>query len=159
MPAARIAASMPMRAAVAKRSDRFRGPVALGESVDVAKRPNLAAVAADRVGHLPPAAKQAIDLARVQPDAGDLALELIRDVRVLRFERDVGRQRVERVWRQLVEPTEAPPPGVREVLVERHDSGVLRSRHHPLPTAPEQLQPHGPAELMVNVIAYAEWQA
>src|SRR4051812_14616677 len=99
IPATRIAPSTAMRAhdacarrggAVTKRLDGFRGPVALGEPVEVAQRPYLAAVAANRVGHLPLVAEQPIQLARVQPDAGDLALQLIGDVGVLRDECDIG---------------------------------------------------------------------
>src|SRR4051794_14060929 len=77
-------------------SDRRRDPVALREtarhSADVA-RPGR--VAADGVRHRATAVEQALELALVERDRADLALELVADVRVLGGQGDARRQAVE----------------------------------------------------------------
>src|SRR3954453_9983884 len=72
------------------RSDPLGDPVALGEPVDPAERADLSPERANGVGHLSCPAEQPIELALVEPDAGDLALELVGDVRIFRGERDIS---------------------------------------------------------------------
>src|SRR5438132_1752904 len=134
---------------VRRRSDGVRRPVALGEPVDVAKRAHLGGVGADRFRHLLRATEQPIDLAPIEPDPGDPAFQLIGHVGVLRDEGDIGGQGLECVATQLVEPAELLPPGVREVLVERRDAGVVGPGHHPAPALLEEPQARLAAKLMI----------
>src|SRR3954468_16774503 len=64
-------------ASTAIGSDAAGRPVPLGVTVDVAELRHRDAVRPDRIGHLPWAVEQALDLALVQADAHDLLLELI----------------------------------------------------------------------------------
>ena len=109
-------------------------PDAQYRSADPATSPMLGhrpAVGADRLGHLALAVEQALDLALVQADAHDLALELVGDVGVLGPDADVVGQRRERVGAEVVEALEVVPPGVREVLVEDDDARRSRVRASP----------------------------
>src|SRR4051812_9792368 len=71
-------------------SDPLGDPVALGEPVDPAERSDLPPERPNGVGHLARPAEQPIELALVQSDAGDLALELVGHVGVVRGQRDIA---------------------------------------------------------------------
>src|SRR6476659_3435976 len=73
-------------------SGAIRRPVPFGGPVDVTDARDRPAVPADRVGHLALAVEQPLELALVQADAHDLALELVRDVGVAGDDAHVGRQ-------------------------------------------------------------------
>jgi hypothetical protein len=94
-----------------------------------------------RGGHRPGVVEQALDLALVQADAGDLALELVADLGVGRVDADVRRQSRQRARSELVERAEVVPQAVREVLVEHDHAGVVRPGHHPASWLVEQLDP------------------
>ena len=57
---------------------------------------------------------------------------------------------------QVIEASKPAPPGVREVLVERHLSGQIRVRHHPRWFIAHERQGRISAEPMVNVSADAQ---
>ena len=59
---------------------------------------------------------------------------------------------------QVVDAPEVVPPGVREVLVERHDAGVVRAGHDPATALLEQPDPDLAAELVVDMTADTERQ-
>ncbi len=63
---------------------------------------------------------------------------------------------LERGLRQVFQPPEIVPPGVREVLVERHDARVLGSGHHPPTAFPEHRKADLAHDLVVDVVADAK---
>src|SRR4029079_10288557 len=65
-------------------SGAVRRPVPFGGPVDITDARDRPAILADRVGHLALAVEQPLELALVQADAHDLALELVGDVGVAR---------------------------------------------------------------------------
>src|SRR5712671_3787607 len=132
-------------------SGRPRRPVALRGAAAATEQCHLPTVGPDLAGHILRPAEQPVHLALVEGDAADLALELVADVGELGGDRDVGRDIVEDPGRQLVEPPEVAPPGVREVLVERDDAGVFGARHHPAATFGQQADTDLSTQLMVDV--------
>src|SRR6476659_5962444 len=97
-------------------SGAIRRPVPFGRPVDVTDTRDRPAVPADRVGHLALAVEQPLELALVQADAHDLALELVGDVGVAREDANVGWQAGQRVGSEVGEAVEVVPERVREVL-------------------------------------------
>src|SRR5919197_5612235 len=89
--------------ALTSGSDPFGCPVALGEAVDLAEGADLASPRPDRIGHSLLPAEQAVELALVDPDAGDLALELVGHVGILRRQCNIGRNSEITVRAHLVE--------------------------------------------------------
>src|SRR3954451_8854819 len=139
-------------------SDAARDPVPLGGSshaTDLGHRP---AVGTNRVGHLAPTVEQSFQLALVQADAHDLALELVGHVGELGDDADVRGETGERIARDVANPAEIGPPGVRKVFVERDEPGVIRPRHHPPAPLLEQSDTDLATELMVDVTTDPERQ-
>src|SRR4051794_20939838 len=136
-----------------------RDPVALREAArhpaDVARSRR---VPADRVRHRATAVEQALELALVERDRADLALELVADVRVLGGQGDARGQPVEGARRHVVEQREVLPPCVGEVLVEHDAADVLGTRHHPPAALVQQVEAGVAGEAMVDVAADAHRQ-
>ena len=80
--------------------------------------------------------EEALDLALVQADAHDLRLEVVGDVGELGLDAHVAWQPDERIGPEAIEPAEVVPQRVREVLVERDHSRVVRARASPSAAAP-----------------------
>src|SRR6478735_1473428 len=76
-------------------SDAAGDPVPFRGSVDLAVLGDRPAVRSHGIGHGARAVEEPLDLAGVQVDAHDLALELVGDVREGRRHRDTGWERVE----------------------------------------------------------------
>src|SRR3954470_15431551 len=131
-------------------SDAAGHPVALRGAVDVAQLGQHPSVAPHGVGHLLGAVEQPFDLALVDPDPGDLALELVGHVGIGREDADIGREALERVAPELV-ALRVVPVGVGKVLVEHDGPGVLRPGHHPLPRLAQEPDPGVAAELVVDM--------
>src|SRR6188768_2428510 len=94
-------------------------PVTLGGTGHGTQLGHRVAVGSDGLGHFLVAVEQPLQLALVDRHAGDLALELVRDIRVDRRDADAVRDALEAATVEVLEPAEVGPPGVREVLVER----------------------------------------
>src|SRR6478735_10136339 len=87
-------------------SDAVRGPVPFGGPVDAAGSRDLHAVLAHGVGHREGAVEQPLDLALVEVDAHDLALDLVGDVGELGGDAHVGREAGQRIEAQVGEALE-----------------------------------------------------
>src|SRR6476646_1456691 len=98
-------------------SDPAGDPVPLGRAIDLADPGDRAGMRPDRVSHLDRTVEQPLDLALVQGDAADLALELVGDVRVLGEDAHVAWQARERGAGEVIDAVEVGPPRVWEVLV------------------------------------------
>src|SRR4051794_2714350 len=99
-------------------SGRRAHPVPLGVAADADELARRRRVRADAVGHRLGAAEQPVDLALVQRDAADLALDLVGDVGVFGLQQDPVREPAPDLVTQVAELAEVVPPRVREVLVE-----------------------------------------
>src|SRR6478672_3030733 len=99
-------------------SGRRAHPVPLGVAGDPAELAGRAGVRADPVGHRFRAAEQAVDLALVQGDAADLALDLVGDVGISGAEEDPVGEPAPDLVAQVAELAEVVPPCIREILVE-----------------------------------------
>src|SRR5262245_21558499 len=109
-------------------SDAVGRPVPLGGAIDRAELRDGLAVLADGLRHGLRPVEEPVELALVEVDAHDLALELVGDVRVFGRDAHVRRERHRRVVvAEVLRAPEVAPPGVREVLVELDDPGVIRS--------------------------------
>src|SRR4051794_26341204 len=139
-------------------SDAARDPVTLGGSSDATDLGHRPAVGTNGVGHLSRAVEQSLELALVQADAHDLALELVCHVGELGDDADVRRETGERIARDVANAAKIGPPAVREVFVERDEPGVIRPGHHPATTLLEQSDTDLATELMVDVTADSERQ-
>src|SRR4051812_40066498 len=136
-----------------------RDPVALREAArhpaDVARSRR---VSADGVRHRATAVEQALELALVERDRADLALELVADVCVLGGQGDARRQAVEGARRHVVEQREVLPPRVREVLVQDDAADVLRAGHDPPATLVQEVEAGVARQPVVDVAADAHRQ-
>src|SRR5687768_13548299 len=90
--------------------DAARPPVALGRAADVADDAERGAIRPDRVGHRARVVEEPFHLALVDPDAGDLALDLIADIGERRKDAHVRWQSRERIRPELVQRPEIVPP-------------------------------------------------
>src|SRR4051812_40531409 len=122
-------------------SGRRAHPVPLGVARHADELARRRRVRADAVGHRLRAPEQPVDLALVQRDAADLALDLVGDVRVLGAQQDTLGQPAPDLVAQVAELAEVVPPCVREVLVELDGTDEVRPRHDPAPCFVQQRDP------------------
>src|SRR5262245_31337237 len=138
-------------------SDAVGRPVPLGGAIDGAELRDGSSVLANGLGHGLRPVEQPVDLALVQVDAHDLALELVGDVGVLGRDAHVRREGDGRVVAtEILEAPEVAPPRVREVLVELDDPAVVRPGHHPAPALLEHADAGIATQPVVDVPAHPE---
>ena len=107
-------------------SDAARPPIPLGGSRDIAEDAQRRAMRAHGVAHLTGPIEQALDLALVDRDAGDLLLDLVGDVGECREQAHVRGQLGEHVA-ELLDPLEVVPQRVREVLAGDDYADAVRA--------------------------------
>src|SRR4026209_56093 len=139
-------------------SDAARPPVPLGGARDVAEHAQRRAVGAHGICHLTRPVEQALDLAFVDRDAGDLLLDLVGDVGEGCEQAHAPGQIGEGIGSELIQALEVAPQRIGEVLVEHDLARVFRSWHHPPVAEPEELDAGLAAQLVIDVSADAQRQ-